>query len=94
MENFITMDMFTTLIGCIAIVTAGVQVLKQYINVNPLILNLIMSVIVCIIRIFIVGDLSAMGITLGILNIIPILLGATGGYEVVKNLLAKVKEGK
>lgn len=94
MENFITVDMFTTLIGCILIVTAGVEVLKKYININPLILNLFMSLIVTIIRIFAVGDFSGMGITLGLLNIIPILLGATGGYEVLKNIATKIKGTK
>lgn len=91
MDNFITSDMFATLIGCILIVTAGVEVLKKYININPLWLNLIMSSIVTIIRIFTVGDFSAMGIAIGLLNIIPILLGATGGYEVIKNITDKTK---
>lgn len=92
MENFITVDMFATLIGCILIVTAGVEVLKKYINVNALWLNLFMSLIVTVIRIFTVGDFSGMGITLGLLNIIPILLGATGGYEVIKNIVNKVNK--
>ena len=91
MENFINLEMFTTLVGCVGIVIAGVQLLKQYVNCNPLWLNLIMSTIVCIIRIFIIGDLTTMGIVLGILNIIPVLLGATGTYEVTKNI---VKGGK
>ena len=34
MEDFITTDMFTSLIGCVAITTAATQLLKQYILIN------------------------------------------------------------
>lgn len=91
MEDFITTDMFTSLIGCVAIVTAGTQLLKQYIRLNPLIINFIMSLLVCVIRIFVINDLTPMGITMGLLNIIPIMLSSTGTYEVSKNIAEKVK---
>lgn len=91
MEDFITSDMFTSLIGCVAIVSASTQVLKQYIRLNALIINFVMSLLVCIIRIFVIGDLTPMGITLGLLNIVPILLSSTGAYEVGKNIVEKAK---
>lgn len=91
MEDFITTDMFTSLIGCVAITTATTQLLKQYINLNALIINLIVSFIVCVIRIFVINDLTPMGITIGMLNIIPILLSSTGTYEVGKNIVEKAK---
>ena len=94
MEDFITAAMFTSLATCIAIVVAGTQLLKQYINLNPLIINFVMSLIVCVFRIFVINDLTPMGIALGLINIIPIMLGSTGAYEVGKNVVRKVKGDK
>lgn len=92
MENFITIDMFLSLAGCITIVSLLVQIFKQYIKLNPQWLNLIFSTIVCTVRIFIVGDFTALGIILGIFNILPILLGASGGYEVVKAISKTIQK--
>lgn len=94
MESFINIDTFKSLIGCVAIVTATVQLIKQYININPILINFIISLVVCIIRIFAIGDLSVTGILMGIINIIPILLSSTGTYEVGKNTANKIKQIK
>lgn len=87
--EFIEIKMFLTLAGCLTIVAMMVQVLKQFIKINPHILNIACSTIIGIARIFIVNDLSWAGILTGILNIFVIYLAATGGYETVKQVTKK-----
>lgn len=87
--EFIDIKMFLSLAGCLFVVAIMVQVLKQFIKVNPHILNISCSALIGIIRIFVVNDLSWTGILTGILNIFVIYLGATGGYETVKQFTKK-----
>lgn len=87
--KFIEIDMFLSLAGCVFIVAIMVQALKQFIKINPHILNIACSTIIGIARIFIVNDLSWMGILTGILNVFVIYLAATGGYETVKQVTKK-----
>ena len=90
--KFITLDMLLSLAGCITIVAIVTQSLKHYVTkINALWLNLIVSVIIGIIRIFVVKDLSITGIITGILNIFVIMLAAGGGYDTIKTI---VKGGK
>lgn len=91
--DFITMDMFLTLAGCVIIVALIVQALKVYFTkVNALLLNFIISLVVGIIRIFVVGDFTWKGIILGILNVFVIMLAAGGGYDTVKTITSKFKD--
>ena len=61
--EFITLDMLLSLAGCVAIVAIITQSLKHYFTkINALWLNLIISMIIGIIRIFVVKDLSSTGI--------------------------------
>ena len=86
--EFITLDMLLSLAGCVAIVAIVTQALKTYFKkLNPLLLNLICSVIIGIIRIFIVNDMSINGIVTGILNIFVIMLAAGGGYDTIKTII-------
>ena len=86
--DFITMDMFLTLAGCVIIVALIVQALKVYFTkVNALLLNFIISLVVGVIRIFVVGDFTWKGIILGILNVFVIMLAAGGGYDTVKSIV-------
>ena len=84
--------MLLSLAGCVAIVAIITQSLKHYFTkINALWLNLIVSVIIGVIRIFVVKDLSATGIITGVLNIFVIMLAAGGGYDTIKTI---VKGGK
>ena len=86
--EFITLDMLLSLAGCVAIVAIVTQALKTYFKkLNPLLLNLICSVIIGIIRIFIVNDMSINGIVTGMLNIVVIMLAAGGGYDTIKSII-------
>lgn len=91
--EFITLDMLLSLAGCVAIVAIITQALKHYFTkINALWLNLIVSVIIGIIRIFVVKDLSTTGIITGILNIFVIMLAAGGGYDTIKTIFTPVKK--
>lgn len=86
--EFITLDMLLSLAGCVAIVAIITQSLKHYFTkINALLINLIVSVIIGIIRIFVVKDLSTTGIITGILNIFVIMLAAGGGYDTIKTIV-------
>lgn len=91
--EFITLDMLLSLAGCVAIVAIITQALKHYFNkINALWLNLIVSVIIGVIRIFVVKDLTATGIITGVLNIFVIMLAAGGGYDTIKTIFTPVKK--
>ncbi|GMB10649.1 MAG: hypothetical protein NkDv07_0525 [Candidatus Improbicoccus devescovinae] len=51
LNQFLTEEMFLSLASCILIVTGGVKFFKNYTNLSPLWLNLIISSIVTIVRI-------------------------------------------
>ena len=90
--EFITSDMFLTLAGCLAIVALVTQVIKSLPpldKINTLWSTFGISILVGVIRLFLIGDFTAQGITMGLLNILAIYLGAIGGYETVKQITKK-----
>ena len=90
--EFITSDMFLTFAGCLAIVALVTQVIKSLppLNkINTLWSTFGVSILVGVIRLFLIGDFTAQGITMGLLNILAIYLGAIGGYETVKQITKK-----
>ena len=90
--EFITSDMFLTFAGCLAIVALVTQVIKSLPpldKINTLWSTFGLSILVGVIRLFLIGDFTAQGITMGLLNILAIYLGAIGGYETVKQITKK-----
>lgn len=90
--EFITSDMFLTFAGCLAIVALITQVIKSLPpldKINTLWTTFGVSILVGVIRLFLIGDFTAQGITMGLLNILAIYLGAIGGYETVKQITKK-----
>ena len=90
--EFITSDMFLTFAGCLAIVALVTQVTKSLPpldKINTLWTTFGVSILVGVIRLFLIGDFSAQGIIMGVLNILAIYLGAIGGYETVKQITKK-----
>ena len=90
--EFITSDMFLTFAGCLAIVALVTQVIKSLPpldKINTLWTTFGVSILVGVIRLFLIGDFTAQAITMGILNILAIYLGAIGGYETVKQITKK-----
>ena len=90
--EFITSDMFLTFAGCLVIVALITQVIKSLPpldKINTLWTTFGVSILVGVIRLFLIGDFTAQGITMGLLNILAIYLGAIGGYETVKQITKK-----
>ena len=90
--EFITSDMFLTFAGCLAIVALVTQVIKSLPpldKINTLWTTFGVSILIGVIRLFLIGDFTAQGITMGLLNILAIYLGAIGGYETVKQITKK-----
>ena len=82
--DFITLEMFYTLAGCVLIVgliTEGLKHVPKIGEFNPLYVNFFVSLVVGIIRIFVLNDLSWQGIVLGLLNVFVIMFAAAGGYD-------------
>jgi hypothetical protein len=85
MDNqFITKEMFLNLGGCIAIVCALTQFSKDAFDFSPLWVNAIFSFFVASVRLILIGDFSASAVLLGILNTIPLTMGAGGAFDVLK----------
>ena len=90
--EFITSDMFLTFAGCLAIVALVTQVIKSLPpldKINTLWTTFGVSILVGVVRLFLIGDFTAQGIIMGVLNILAIYLGAIGGYETVKQITKK-----
>lgn len=82
MDQFIDVNTFATLAGCITITVAITQIAKQYfVNTPTKLINLVAALIVTTCAVYFKHDYSLDGIILGMLNIIPIMMGATGAYE-------------
>ena len=91
--EFITLDMLLSLAGCVVVVALVTEALKKYFkNINALWLNFIVSIIIGVVRIFVVNDLSVSGVVTGILNIFVIMLAAGGGYDTVKTIFTSKEE--
>lgn len=92
--EFITMDMFLTVVGCSTIITLLTQVFKRFLpeTIDSKWLALAFSIIVGIIRIVYLADYSFAGVVTGIVNIVLLLAIAIGEYEVVKPAGRKISE--
>lgn len=92
--EFITMDMFLTVVGCSTIITLLTQVFKRFLPeiIDSKWLALAFSIIVGIIRIVYLADYSFAGVVTGIVNIVLLLAIAIGEYEVVKSAGRKISE--
>lgn len=90
--EFITLDVLLSLAGCVLIVGIITEALKIYFKkINPLWLNFFVSLIIGIVRIFVIGDMTATGILTGILNVFVIMLAAGGGYDTITSLLKRTE---
>lgn len=90
--DFITMEMFLSFAGCLAVVailTQSVKSLPGLNKVNSLWSTFIVAILVGVIRMIFMADFSVQGIVIGILNIFAIYLGAIGGYETIKQIVQK-----
>lgn len=90
--DFITMEMFLSFAGCLAVVAILTQTVKSLpgLNkINSLWSTFICSIFVGVIRLLFMHDFTVQGLIVGILNIFAIYLGAIGGYETIKQIVQR-----
>lgn len=92
--EFMTIDIFLTVVGCTSVIALLTQVFKKYLpeKLDTKWLALIFSIMVGVIRMCIIKDFSFEGIVIGIMNIVLLLGISIGEYEVVKSALNKILE--
>ena len=95
MDNFLSFEQMGTFGGMVLACTVIVQVLKQYINVSPRWLNLIVSAILTAgVQILYKGDLGVQGIFLAVLNWIAVTGAAGGAFDYLIQPVQKYVGGK
>lgn len=85
-SEFIGKDTFSSLASCAAIVGLLVQLAKSITPIPPLALSFIFSTVVSGLKLVLSGDYTRQNILLAVINILPIALTASGGYDVLKNI--------
>jgi hypothetical protein len=85
-SEFIGRDTFSSLASCATIVGVLVQIAKSITPIPPLALSFIFSVFVSGLKLVLSGDYTRENVLLAVINILPIALTASGGYDVLKNI--------
>ena len=94
MNDFVSIEILTTIVGCAALVTLLTEIFKKYLpqNIDTKWLSLIFSAIIGIIRIIYVGQFDFAGIVSGIINIFVLLGVSVGIFEVGKSMMNTFKK--
>jgi len=85
-SEFIGRDTFSSLASCATIVGVLVQIAKSITPIPPLALSFIFSVFISGLKLVLSGDYTRENVLLAVINILPIALTASGGYDVLKNI--------
>lgn len=85
-SEFLGKDTFSSLASCATIVGLLVQIVKSITHIPPLALSFIFSVFISGLKLILSGDYTKDNIVLAVINILPIALTASGGYDVIRNI--------
>ena len=85
-SEFLGKDTFSSLASCANIVGLLVQIVKSITHIPPLALSFIFSVFISGLKLILSGDYTRDNIVLAVINILPIALTASGGYDVIRNI--------
>ena len=96
MNEFVSIEVLSTIAGCSAVITLLTEIFKKYLpeTVDTKWLALVFSVIVGVLRIIYVGQFGFAGIVAGIFNIFILLGVSVGLYEVGTSIVDKLTGGK
>lgn len=96
MNDFVSIEILSTIVGCAAVITLLTQVFKKYLpeTVDTKWLALVFSIIIGVLRIIYVGQFNFDGIVSGIINICILLGVSIGIYEVSTSAVNKITGGK
>ena len=87
-SEFIGKDTFSSLASCATIVGLLVQFFKGFSEIPPLGLSIIFSIVISGLKLILSGDYRRENLILAILNVVPIALTASGGYDFVNKIAA------
>ena len=84
MNDFVSIEILSTMAGCSLIITLLTQVFKRFLpeKMDTKWLALMFSIIIGVLRIFYVGQFDFAGIVSGIFNIFVLLAASIGIYEI------------
>lgn len=85
-SKFITEETLTSFTTCSAIVGVMVESVKPITDVHPLILSFIFSFILNGLKLMLSGEYTIKNVILAFINVIPMALTASGGYDVIKKI--------
>lgn len=85
-SDFIGKDTFSSLASCATIVGVLVEITKSITSIPPLALSFMFSAVISGMKLILSGDYTKNNIVLAIINIVPIALTASGGYDLVKKI--------
>lgn len=93
MNEFVSIEILSTIAGCSMIITLLTQVFKKYLpeKIDTKWLALLFSIIVGALRILYIGQFDFAGIVAGVFNIFVLLSIAIGIYEIGEPTVKKVK---
>lgn len=94
MNEFISIEILSTIVGCSAVITLLTQVFKKFLpeTVDTKWLALVFSIVIGVLRMIYVGQFDFNGITSGIINIFVLLGVAVGIYEVGSSFTEKISK--
>lgn len=87
--EFITEDTLTSFSTCAVIVGLLVESAKSITSVHPLILSFIFSFILNGLKLMLSGEYTVKNVILAFINVIPMALTSSGGYDVFKKIYSK-----
>ena len=85
-SEFIGKNTFSSLASCATIVGVLVQTFKGVSSISPIALSFIFGAVISGMKLLLSGDYTKDNIILAIINIIPIALTASGGYDVLTTI--------
>lgn len=85
-SEFIGKNTFSSLASCATIVGVLVQTCKGWSTIPPTALSFIFGSVISGMKLLLSGDYTKDNIILAIINIVPIALTASGGYDVLTTI--------
>lgn len=87
--DFITEKSLANLSTCAFLCSLITEAFKLLLPINPIIINLFVALFISFSKLLVSEEFSRKNIVLAILNVIPIAFTASGGYDVLKNIVSK-----
>lgn len=85
-SDFIGKNSLSTIGACSTIVGGVTQLIKQFVPIHPLAICFLCATVISIIKLLLSNDYSKNNVLLAIVNIIPIALTASGGYDLINKI--------